>query len=204
MKRFFDLVISIVALITLAPVLLVIALWIVMDSGLPFYFKHRRIGKNGVSFNMYKFRTMYNNSEDVKGITLGKIDQRITFIGRHLRRFKLDELPQLFNILRNEMSLVGYRPQVPYYVEKFKELYTPLLQEKPGIVSTAAIQYRNEENLLAEQQNPELYFEKVLIPKKCALDKLDMERLTVKKYLSLLIYFFFSYFLTPKENQKHF
>lgn len=204
MIRVVDIVVSVIVLLLFFPLLLAIALVIVLDSGFPFYFKHKRVGKNGNFFYMYKFRTMRKNSEDDKAISLGPIDERITPIGRHIRRLKLDELLQLFNILRNQMSLVGYRPQVPYYVEKYKSLYESLLPFKPGIVSTAAIIYRNEENILAAQPDPVAYFEEILIPEKCRLDRKDMDGLTFGKYLKLLVYFFFSYFAPSTRINKLF
>jgi len=163
-KRLFDLVFTIPGIIVLAPVLLLIAVWIKVDSPGPVFFRQVRVGRYGVPFRIFKFRTMVADSEQ-RGmqITVGA-DWRITRSGAFLRKYKLDELPQLFNVVFGDMSLVGPRPEVPKYIA----LYPAAVREKvlavrPGITDFAAIEYKDENNLLAKADDPErAYIEQVL------------------------------------------
>jgi len=166
-RRVFDFLFSLVAVVLLSPLLVAIAMLIKLDSRGPVFYKSKRIGKEGIPFFMYKFRSMFNNSSGSKITTSD--DKRITKIGKILRRWKLDELPNLFNVLRGEMSLVGPRPEVPEYVEKFKERYNSILKVKPGVTGPSQIQYVNESSILTTQSLEEEYSNNML-PDKINLD----------------------------------
>lgn len=170
-KRAFDIAASSIGLFFLSPVILLIALTIKIDDGGPALFSQVRVGKGFTPFTLYKFRTMVVEAEK-KGaaITVGG-DERITRLGRILRRYKLDELPQLVNVLKGEMSIVGPRPEDPHYVEIFRNDYLVILRMKPGITDYATLEFRNEESILAEYEDPEkAYIEKIL-PHKLELSK---------------------------------
>ena len=162
-KRLFDMTIASMGLAVLAPVLLLIGLWIKWDSPGPILFLQRRVGRNGRLFDIFKFRTMHYRPVDGLQITVGR-DSRITAAGHLLRRFKLDELPQLLNVLLGSMSLVGPRPEVPHYVAYYPpEIRALVLSVSPGITDWAAIEYKDENNLLAASNDPErTYIEQVL------------------------------------------
>ena len=157
-KRVFDLIASFIGLITLSPFLLIIAAAIQLDSKGPIFFKQTRVGKDEKQFKIYKFRTMIINAEK-KGmqITVGK-DSRITKIGCFLRKYKLDELPQLINVLVGEMSFVGPRPEVPRYVAFYNDYQRQILRIKPGITDLASIKYRNESEILSNANDPETMY----------------------------------------------
>jgi lipopolysaccharide/colanic/teichoic acid biosynthesis glycosyltransferase len=166
-KRLFDLLLAGVGLLALSPLLLLIALWIRLDSPGPALFRQERVGRFGVPFRIHKFRTMTHAALPTgPQITVGA-DARITRAGRWLRRYKLDELPQLFDVLRGAMSIVGPRPEVPRYVC----LYPPALRDKvlsvrPGITDLASIRFRDENALLAASADPEREYTEVVLPAK--------------------------------------
>lgn len=161
-KRFFDLSCVIPGLILLSPLLLLIALWIKRDSPGPVFFQQTRIGQFGKPFKIIKFRTMYLNDTPLR-LTIGR-DARITRCGHFLRKYKLDELPQLINVLKGDMSLVGPRPEVPEYVARYPdEIKARVLSVPVGITDYASIEFSNESDLLADSQQPEIdYVEKIL------------------------------------------
>lgn len=163
-KRLFDLVFSLTGLLLLSPVLLLIAILIKLDSPGPVFFRQVRVGRGNVPFRIHKFRTM-QSAIDTSGLqlTVGA-DPRITRTGRWLRKYKLDELPQLIDVLQGSMSLVGPRPEVPKYVEYYsREQKDIVLSVRPGITDNASIEYRDENDILAESDNPEQdYIEKIL------------------------------------------
>lgn len=168
-KIVFDRTASFLGLIILCPVLLIVALLIRLQMpGGPIIFKQRRVGQYGRLFTMYKFRSMTvshsGSSISVKG------ENRITPLGSVLRRYKLDELPELWNVLMGDMSFVGPRPDVPGYVDKLEGSDRRILQLKPGITGPASLKYRNEEELLAEQGDPKKYNDEVLFPDKVKIN----------------------------------
>ncbi len=170
MKRIFDLTLCIPGLMVIWPMLLVIIFLIRRDGGKTVFFRQQRIGKNGNPFLIWKFRTMVENAESLgKQLTVGD-DPRITRIGHWLRKTKLDELPQLFNILSGEMSFVGPRPEVPKYVELYTEEQKQVLNLLPGITDLASIEYRNESNLLAESSDPEKTYIEEIMPEKIRIN----------------------------------
>lgn len=170
-KRTFDIVCSGLGLVLLAPLFVVIAVWIKLDSRGPIFFRQIRVGRFGKTFKIYKFRTMVAGAES-KGrqITAGD-DSRITRAGRILRKHKLDELPQLINVLKGEMSLVGPRPEVPKYVEMFKENYQVILGVTPGITDFASLKFRQESALLHTANDPESLYIREILPEKIRLAK---------------------------------
>jgi len=183
-KRTFDVIVSGVAIIALSPLLLVIALLVRFTSRGPVLYRATRSGRNGALFKLYKFRSMVANADKLgPGITAAG-DRRITRVGRILRRTKLDELPQLFNVLRGDMSIVGPRPEDPRYVALYTAEQRRVLQFRPGITSLASIRYRNEAEALKTQDWETVYIQQVM-PEKLAIDLEYASRATLR--LDLLI-----------------
>ncbi|MFL1012885.1 sugar transferase [Flavisericum labens] len=170
-KRIFDIVFSIIGIVLLSPILLAIALFIKIDSKGPVLFAQGRVGKNNKDFNIYKFRTMRIESDKKGLLTLGNNDTRITKIGCFLRRYKIDEFPQLINILKGDMSFVGPRPELRYYVNLYDDDDMKIFQVRPGITGLASLKYRNEVELLKAADDPEEFFIKTIIPEKLKLNK---------------------------------
>jgi lipopolysaccharide/colanic/teichoic acid biosynthesis glycosyltransferase len=168
-KRFFDFCSSLIGLIILSPVMLMTAIFIKLNDNGPVFFAQERMGKGFEKFKLLKFRTMIVNA-DKKGeaITKGE-DPRITGIGKFLRHYKLDELPQLINVLKGEMSMVGPRPEVEKYVAVFKDQYQQILTIKPGITDYATLQFRNEEEILNEYEDTHEGYMKGVLPAKIEL-----------------------------------
>jgi lipopolysaccharide/colanic/teichoic acid biosynthesis glycosyltransferase len=187
MKRLFDILFSFIGLILLEPLFVVVAIMIKVDSTGPVFFRQGRVGKNFRRFIIYKFRTMVVDAEK-KGlrITSGG-DDRITRVGRILRKFKIDELPQLFNVLKGDMSLVGPRPEVEKYVELYKKDYSEILKVRPGITDVSSIIYRDEEGVLGDQADPEGYYKKILLPEKIRLAKEYIENSSFLYDLKLVL-----------------
>lgn len=169
-KRLFDIFCSAIGIIILSPLFVILWVAVKLESNGPAFFLQTRVGKNNHDFKLYKFRTMYLDSEARGQLTVGMRDPRITKVGYTLRKYKLDELPQLFNVLLGDMSLVGPRPEVRKYVS----LYTPeqlkVLSVRPGITDVASIQFINENELLAKADNPEEYYINYIMPQKLALN----------------------------------
>lgn len=170
-KRLFDIVFSIIGLLLSLPVFVVISILIKLCSPGPVFFIQQRIGKNFKPFMLYKFRSMVVDAPN-KGlvITTGG-DPRITKIGRFIRRTKLDEMPQLINVLKGDMSIVGPRPEVEKYVEMFKDEYKEILQVKPGITNCETIKFINEEEILERYSNPEDGYIREILPAKIEMYK---------------------------------
>ena len=169
-KRIFDFVCSTLGLIVLSPVLIIIAIRIKTGSDGSVFFKQIRVGENNKEFKILKFRTMVVDAEKLgRQITVGN-DNRITRIGGFLRKYKLDELPQLINVFKGDMSLVGPRPEVPRYVKLYNEQQRKVLEVKPGITDLASIRYRDENDLLGEAENPDDLYINTIMPDKLALN----------------------------------
>lgn len=178
-QRIFDLLIAIPATLALSPLLALLAVWIRLDSRGPIFFRQERIGRFGRSFLIFKFRTMVVDAERRGAqITVGR-DPRITRSGCFLRNYKLDELPQLFNIIKGEMSLVGPRPEVPRYVQLYTDEQRLILSLRPGITSPASIAYNHESELLASHPDPERFYRTELIPAKINQDLSYAQRATI-------------------------
>lgn len=163
-KRAMDLALTIPGILMISPLLIGIATWIKIDSKGPVLFRQTRVGQFGIPFQVLKFRTMVPNAETLGLQLTTSEDRRITRSGRFLRKFKLDELPQLFNVIKGDMSLVGPRPEVPKYVSHYPdEIKDLILSVKPGITDRASIEFRNENDLLDASHDPEgTYINKVL------------------------------------------
>ena len=169
-KRIFDFICSTLGLIILSPILIAIVVKIKIDSDGPVFFKQIRVGEKKKEFEILKFRTMVVDAEKLgRQITVGN-DSRITKVGGFLRKYKLDELPQLINVFKGDMSLVGPRPEVPRYVELYNEEQRKVLEVKPGITDLASIRYRDENDLLGEAENPDDLYINTIMPDKLALN----------------------------------
>ena len=196
MIRFFDILLSGIGLILLSPVLLAIYIIIRSSSRGPGFYSQKRIGKNGMPFRLYKFRTMRRGSDRGRLITVGGKDTRITKAGYYIRKYKLDELPQLWNVFIGEMSLVGPRPEV----EKYVRLYTPsqrvVLSVSPGITDYASIEFSNENELLGKSDNPERMYVEEIMPKKIQYNLRYINNRTLKEYFKII-------FLTVAKISKH-
>ena len=178
-KRIFDILFSLTGLILLSPVFIVISILIKFDSKGPVLYKQTRVGRNNKDFKLLKFRTM-NSGSDSKGLlTVGGRDPRITKTGYYLRKFKLDEFPQLINVLYGEMSFVGPRPEVRKYVDLYTEDQKKVLDVSPGITDVASIKYKNENDLLEKAEDPEKYYIEKIMPDKI---KLNLEYINERSF----------------------
>ncbi|MCD6065397.1 MAG: sugar transferase [Bacteroidetes bacterium] len=171
LKRLFDIIASLIGLLLLFPFFILIALVISIDSRGGIFFRQVRVGKNNRDFRLFKFRTMATGSDKKGLLTVGGRDSRITRVGYYLRKYKLDELPQLLNVLIGDMSLVGPRPEVRKYVDMYNEEQRKVLLAKPGITDYASIEYVNENELLAKSDNPEQTYILEVMPAKLLLNQ---------------------------------
>lgn len=169
-KRLFDIACSLVGIFLLLPVFVFISLAIIINSGFPVFYFQIRVGKGNKDFRLFKFRTMYVDADKKGLLTVGGRDPRVTPVGYYLRKFKLDELPQLFNVLFGSMSLVGPRPEVRKYVDMYNTEQKRVLDVKPGITDYASLDYINENELLAASQHPEETYIKEIMPEKLKLN----------------------------------
>lgn len=169
-KRIFDLFFSGIGLIIISPIFMLLSLLISLDSKGGIFYKQVRIGKNMRPFKLFKFRTMYANSDKKGLLTVGDNDNRITRVGYYLRKYKLDELPQLINVFIGDMSFVGPRPEVEKYVKLYNNEQQKVLSVKPGITDWASIQYVNESELLARSSEPEKTYINEIMPAKLAIN----------------------------------
>ena len=175
LKRIVDIALSALALLWLSPLLIVVALAVWLESGRPILFRQERVGLRFSRFHILKFRTMRVQSDGPLVTVAG--DKRISKIGRFLRLTKMDELPQFWNVLRGDMSVVGPRPELPVYVEFYKERYRSILAVRPGITDIASIYFRNEEAILAQSRDPLCEYRECILPAKLDLaDKYIQER----------------------------
>lgn len=186
LRRLLDVAASLAGLTVLCPLFAFVALWIKLDSPGPVFYRAKRVGKDGKLFRLYKFRSMFTDAEKRgPGITSAG-DPRITTVGRFLRRTKIDELPQLINVLRGEMSLVGPRPEDPRYVAFYTPEQRRILTVRPGITSAASLAYRHEEEILSGEDWEETYRNQVL-PGKIAIDLEYLERRTLLSDIWLIL-----------------
>ena len=169
MKRAIDIAVSAIGLVILLPFLPVVALWIKLDSPGPVFFKQERVGKNFRPFLIYKFRTMIVDAQRKGSLITSGDDPRITRAGHFLRKMKIDELPQLINVFKGEMSFVGPRPEVREFVELFREDYQEILKVRPGLTDLASLKYRDEANVLGRSANPKEAYVKQVLPDKISL-----------------------------------
>jgi lipopolysaccharide/colanic/teichoic acid biosynthesis glycosyltransferase len=202
MIRFLDVLFSFLGLILLLPFLLVIAFFIKLSSIGPVLYKQSRIGLDGAEFNVFKFRTMRLNSDKMGLITVGYRDPRITSVGYFLRKYKLDELPQLFNVLIGDMSIVGPRPEVPEYVKFYTNEQKRVLGIKPGITDYASIEYANENEILAFATDPNNTYINEVLPDKIKLNFKYLENKGLKEYFKIILLTFLKIISKKKELVK--
>lgn len=169
MKRLFDIVASGCGLLVLSPVFLVVAIWIKLDSHGPVFYRQVRVGYKNKDFQIFKFRSMRIGSDKGSLVTIGGRDPRITRSGYFIRKYKLDELPQLINVFVGDMSLVGPRPEVRHYVDYWTPEQMHVLDVRPGITDPASIKFRNENELMGQAENPEDYYINVIMQEKIKL-----------------------------------
>ena len=168
LKRTFDILLSVFAIFLLFPFFVLVSLLIVIDSGFPIFFLQKRIGRDAKEFNIIKFRTMKTNNENIT-ITVSD-DSRITRIGKYLRKTKIDELPEILNVLFGQMSFVGPRPDVKGYADKLRGANRKILALRPGITGPASLKYYNEEYILSQKSNPKKYNDEVIFPDKVKIN----------------------------------
>ena len=168
-KRIFDIVASGCGLIVLSPVFLVLAIWIKLDSSGPVFYRQVRVGRGNKDFRIFKFRSMRVGSDKGSLVTIGGHDPRITRSGYFIRKFKLDEFPQLINVFIGDMSLVGPRPEVRHYVDYWTPEQIHVLDVRPGITDPASIKFRNENELMEQAEDPEKYYIEVIMQEKIKL-----------------------------------
>ena len=185
-KRLFDVIVSACGLSVLSGGLLLIGSALYVREGSPVFFRQRRVGRNGRVFEVVKFRTMECDAERLGTVTTGS-DSRVHATGRLLRRYKFDELPQLWNVLRGEMSFVGPRPDVPGYADRLVGSDRRILQLRPGITGPASLAFRNEEELLARAENPRRYNDEVIYPRKVALNLRYLDEMSLIKDLGYIV-----------------
>jgi lipopolysaccharide/colanic/teichoic acid biosynthesis glycosyltransferase len=170
LKRIFDIFFSFIGLVILLPFFIIIALLIVIDSPGGVFYKQARVGKGSIDFYLFKFRSMRTGADKKGLLTVGGRDSRITRMGYFIRKYKIDELPQLLNVLLGDMSLVGPRPEVRKYVDLYNEKQKQVLSVKPGITDYASIEYSNENELLGKAKNPEQVYIEEIMPAKLKLN----------------------------------
>ncbi len=168
-KRAFDIVASLIGLLLLSPLLIIIALWVKLSSKGPVFFTQKRVGRDFKEFNLYKFRSMVVGADSQGPGVTSSDDNRITKVGRFIRKTKIDELPQLLNVLKGDMSLVGPRPELKKFVDAYTEEYKKVLSVKPGITDNAAIEFRNEEEIMSQYQDKERAYIDIILPQKIKL-----------------------------------
>lgn len=192
MIRFCDILFSLIGLLLLSPLFLIVALWIVIDNPGPVFYRQQRVGRDNKDFGLLKFRSMRVGADKMSLITIGERDPRVTRAGYYIRKYKLDELPQLWNVFIGDMSLVGPRPEVRRYVD----LYTPeqqkVLSVRPGITDYASIEYIDENRLLAQSANPDKTYIEEIMPAKIALNMRYINHRTLGEYLKIIFLTFYN------------
>jgi putative undecaprenyl-phosphate galactose phosphotransferase len=184
--RFFDFILSLVGLVVLAPIFIVLAIWIKIDSKGPVFYKQVRVGRNGIDFGLFKFRSMVVDADKKGLITVGGRDPRITRSGYFIRKYKLDELPQLINVLLGDMSLVGPRPEVRKYVELYTDEQQKVLSVKPGITDYASIEYMDENEILGKSNDPEKTYIEEIMPEKIKYNMKYIQNKNVSEYFKII------------------
>ena len=187
MIRILDVFFSITGLVLLSPILFIISVIILIESKGGIFYLQERIGKNGIPFKLFKFRSMAAGSDSKGLLTVGMNDARITKSGQFIRKYKMDELPQLINVLKGEMSLVGPRPEVKKYVDLYTETQRKVLSVKPGMTDLASIEFSHENEILESQENPEEYYIQEIMPKKIDLNMMFIENPNLINYFKLIL-----------------
>ncbi|MES2395325.1 MAG: sugar transferase [Bacteroidota bacterium] len=187
LKRIFDIFFSSIGLVILLPFFIIIGLLIVIDSPGGVFYKQARVGKNSIDFYLFKFRSMRTGADKKGLLTVGGRDSRITRMGYFIRKYKIDELPQLLNVLFGDMSLVGPRPEVRKYVDLYNEKQKQVLSVKPGITDYASIEYSNENELLGKAKNPEQVYIEEIMPAKLKLNLKYIDEQGIRTDLEIII-----------------
>jgi lipopolysaccharide/colanic/teichoic acid biosynthesis glycosyltransferase len=188
MKRFFDIAFSMGAIVLLLPVFVVVSFGVLLDGRGGILFRQQRVGLNGRLFPILKFRTMKPDDGRQLQITVGSRDPRITHVGYWLRRYKLDELPQLFNVLVGQMSLVGPRPEVPKYVALYSDEQRRVLTVRPGITDLASLKYFEESDLIAQSSDPEKTYVEIIMPEKLRLNMEYINRPSLRNDVRIIFH----------------
>lgn len=186
MIRLIDIIFSTLGILILMPFFILVSLIIKFNSKGPLIYKQSRVGIYNSNINVYKFRTMHINSDSLGLLTVGGRDPRITSVGYYLRKYKLDELPQLFNVLIGDMSIVGPRPEVRKYVDMYTPEQKRVLSIRPGITDWASIQYRDENIILEKAKDPEKDYVNIIIPDKIKYNLIYIEKYNVLEYLKII------------------
>jgi lipopolysaccharide/colanic/teichoic acid biosynthesis glycosyltransferase len=186
-SRLFDIFVSLFTIIILLPLLLIASVFIVVDSGFPILFRQTRVGRFGIEFAVLKFRTMRESSDSTSAEFQPGSRVRVTKVGKVLRKTKIDEIPQLWNILFGQMSIVGPRPEVPKWVETMPELFESVLKVRPGLTDPASIVYRYEEELLAAAKDPNEEYKNNILPKKLCLSTKYIENRTMLMDIKVIV-----------------
>lgn len=186
MIRLFDILFSTIGLLVLSPLFLLIYIIIIIESKGGGFYSQTRVGKNGIPFAIYKFRSMRTDADKHGLITVGGRDPRITRIGYYIRNYKIDELPQLWNVLVGDMSLVGPRPEVQKYVDLYTEEQRKVLSVRPGITDYASIEYVDENILLAKSDDPDKTYVEVVMPAKIILNMKYINNKSLKEYFKII------------------
>lgn len=191
MIRFFDFIFSLLGIVLLSPFIIIIYLLIIIESKGSGFYIQQRVGLNGIEFKLYKFRSMVVGSDRKGLITIGGNDARITQIGLFIRKFKIDELPQLFNVLIGDMSLVGPRPEVRKYVDLYTEEQRRVLDVKPGVTDYASIKYADENEILGLASDPDEMYIQEIMPAKIELNIKYIENKSLKEYFKIIFLTFY-------------
>ena len=186
MKRLFDIVASGCGLLVLSPVLILVAIWIKLDSTGPVFYRQVRVGRNNKDFRIFKFRSMRVGADKGSLVTIGGRDPRVTRSGYFIRKFKLDELPQLINVFVGDMSLVGPRPEVRKYVDLYTEEQRKVLSVRPGITDYASIEYVDENEILGKAEDPDRTYIEVIMPDKIKYNMKYINNCSVYEYLKVI------------------
>lgn len=186
MIRFFDIIFSLIGILILLPLFIIIYIIVIVESKGGGFYIQKRVGKNGKDFNLLKFRTMRTGSDKFGLITVGHNDVRITKSGIFLRRYKLDELPQLLNVCIGDMSLVGPRPEVRKYVDLYTLEQRKVLSIRPGITDYASMMYANENEILGNSEDPEQLYIKTILPDKIRINMKYIDNRSVRQYFSII------------------
>ena len=187
MIRFFDFILGLVGLVVLAPIFIMLAIWIKIDSKGPVFYKQVRVGQNGINFGLFKFRSMVVDADKKGLITVGGRDPRITRSGYFIRKYKLDELPQLINVLVGDMSLVGPRPEVRKYVNLYTDEQQKVLSVKPGITDYASIEYMDENEILGKSSDPEKTYIEEIMPEKIKYNMKYINNKNLFEYFKIIL-----------------